>query len=52
MMNTKKCINRSFCIFLQIICDDAHHLVAVRDIGIAKGIVPVVKGLSKSNMYR
>ena len=44
-------MNKMFCIFLFIFCEVANHFVAVRKIGVAKGIVLVVEGLNIINLY-
>ena len=52
MKNTDMWRNRQFCIFLFIICGDAHHFVDVRNLWVVKGIVPVVEGRNKINMLK
>ena len=42
---------RMFYIFLFIFCEVANHFVAVRKIGVVKGIVLVVEGLNIINLY-
>ena len=44
-------MNRMFCIFLFIFGEVANHVVAVRKIGVVKGIVLVVEGLNIINLY-
>ena len=44
-------MNRMFCIFLFIFCEDANYFVAVRKIGVVNGIVLVVEGLNRINLF-
>ena len=44
-------MNRKFCIFLFIFCEDVNHFVAVHKIWVVKCIVPVVEGLNIINLY-
>ena len=52
MKNTNKWKNRQFCIFLLIICGDARRFVDVRIIRAVDGIVPLVEGLTISNILQ